>query len=55
MDADSEKFVKEMLERANKKDDEKKIILVKDVDIAKVEELTRELQEKIQQGKKPKF
>lgn len=51
MDTDSEKFVKDMLERANKKDDEKKIILVKDVDIKKVEELTKDLQEKVQKGK----
>ncbi|MEA3430931.1 MAG: hypothetical protein U9R08_06655 [Nanoarchaeota archaeon] len=50
-----QKFVKDMLERAQKKDEEKKIILMKDVDIKKVEELTKELQEKIQRGKETKF
>lgn len=55
MDENSERFVKDMLERANKKDDEQKILLMRDVDIKTVEDLTKELQKKIQQSKNPRF
>ncbi|MBW3004032.1 hypothetical protein KY328_00605 [Candidatus Woesearchaeota archaeon] len=49
---DAEKFVEEMLKSAEKKgEEERKLILVKDVDIDEVERLTKELQDKIQKGK----
>jgi len=42
-----QRFVKQMLESAEKKDEEKKILLVNDVDGKEVEDLVKEIQNRL--------
>ena len=48
----NEKFVADMLERAKNEKKETKILLTKDIDIKKVEDALREIQEKALKNRK---
>lgn len=48
-----EKFVKDMLKRAEEKHEAKPMSLAQDVDQKKVEDITRNIREIIQKSKKP--